>query len=160
MSVPEKPERLARTLSGMGNEALLTQEFEICGGNIGKAGDVSMQIKSMLKAVGFPSEIIRRAAIACYEAEMNVVMYARFARLKISITPSRINVEFNDEGEGIEDIELAMQEGYSTASDFYREMGFGAGMGLPNIKKNTDEMEIRSVKHQGTYLRFGIDVKK
>ena len=144
----------------MGTGAHLTQEFEITGGNISKAGDVSMQIKSMLKSVGFPPEVIRRAAIACYEAEMNVVMYADRGKLTLTISPQRIDFLLEDEGNGIDDIGLAMQEGYSTASDLYRELGFGAGMGLPNIKRNSDEMEISSIKNQGTVLRFAIDLAK
>ncbi len=144
----------------MGSEAQLTQEFEIEGGNLSRAGDVSMHIKSTLRAIGVPSDSIRRASIACYEAEMNVVMYARRGTLCFSISPQRISVEVADEGEGIPDIELAMQEGYSTASEEIRELGFGAGMGLPNIKKNTDEMELSSVVDQGTVLKFNINLNK
>ena len=142
----------------MDSEAQLTQEFEIEGGNLSKAGDVSMHIKSTLRAIGVPSDAIRRVSIACYEAEMNVVMYARRGTLCFSVSPQRICVEVADEGEGIPDIELAMQEGYSTASEEIRELGFGAGMGLPNIKRNTDEMELFSAVDRGTVLKFNIDL--
>lgn len=144
----------------MGQEAQWTQDFEISGGNLSKAGDVSMQIKKMLKQLGFPPEIVRRAAIACYEAEMNVVMYANRGTLQLSVSPRRLEISIEDEGEGIEDIELAMQEGFSTADEQIRELGFGAGMGLPNIKKNSDEMQLTSVKNEGTKLWFAINIKE
>jgi len=144
----------------MGNKAQLTQEFEIQGGNLIKAGEVSIQIKIILKAVGFPSHVIRRTAIACYEAEMNVVMYAKHGLVRLSVMPDRIEVEVEDEGQGIENIEMAMQEGFSTATDEQRELGFGAGMGLPNIARNSDEMDISSVIGKGTQLRFTIKMQE
>jgi len=136
----------------MSDAVLYSQEFSIMGRDFTNAGSVSTEIKSILKEIGFDPAVIRRAAIASYEAEMNVVMYANRAVVRLSATPGRIEIEFEDEGQGIEDIEMAMQEGYSTATDEMREMGFGAGMGLPNIKKNSDDLRISSEVGKGTKL--------
>lgn len=136
----------------MQDETILEQSFEIKGGDFSRAGNVSTKVKEILQEVGINSSIIRRVAIAVYEAEMNVVMYARHGGLKLTLSPRLIRVKVEDEGQGIEDIELAMQEGYSTATEEMREMGFGAGMGLPNIKKNADEFEISSIVGKGTSL--------
>jgi serine/threonine-protein kinase RsbT len=140
----------------MSDEVLFFQEFSIVGKDFSKAGSVSTQIKSILKEIGFNPAIIRRAAIASYEAEMNVVMYANRAVVRLSASPSAIKIEIEDEGQGIADIDLAMQEGYSTATPEMREMGFGAGMGLPNIKRNADHFEIASEAGRGT--RLGITI--
>lgn len=134
------------------------QSFDIEGRDFFNAGKVAAEIKTLLRQLGISGEIIRRAAIASYEAEMNVVMYARRARLTFTMTPEQIAIEIDDEGPGISDIGLAMQEGYSTATDEMREMGFGAGMGLPNIKKNTDQLDVRSIAGKGTKLEFIIRV--
>jgi anti-sigma regulatory factor (Ser/Thr protein kinase) len=141
----------------MTSDILFFQEFSIMGRDFTSAGSVSTEIKSILKEIGFDRVAIRRAAIACYEAEMNVVMYAKRAVVRLSVTPNMVNVEFQDEGDGIANIDLAMQEGYSTATPEMREMGFGAGMGLPNIKRNSDEFEISSEVGRGTKL--GITIK-
>jgi anti-sigma regulatory factor (Ser/Thr protein kinase) len=109
-----------------------------------------------LQEIGFEPPIIRRAAIASYEAEMNVVMYAEKAVVRLSAAPNSIRIEFDDQGRGIPDIDMAMQEGYSTATPQMREMGFGAGMGLPNIRKNADVMEITSELGKGTRLQITI----
>lgn len=136
----------------MSSENELSHHFEINGGDFGKAGSISTTIKEILKEVGIESSIIRRTAIAAYEGEMNVVMYAKKGKLSLNLTPSIIHIKIDDEGPGIEDIELAMQEGFSTATEEMREMGFGAGMGLPNIKKNSDKFEIFSTLGKGTIL--------
>jgi serine/threonine-protein kinase RsbT len=136
----------------MNDDVLYSQEFSILGKDFSNAGSVSTEIKSILKEIGFGRTVIRRAAIASYEAEMNVVMYAARAVVRLSATPAAIRIEFEDEGQGIEDIEMAMQEGYSTATPEMREMGFGAGMGLPNIKKNADDLKITSEVGKGTKL--------
>lgn len=136
------------------NDAGLSKKFEIEGRDFSKAGSISTKIKEILQEIGIDSSIIRRTAIAAYEAEMNVVMYSRKAEFTLNITPSEIHIKINDEGPGIEDIELAMQEGYSTATNEMREMGFGAGMGLPNIKKNSDKFEISSTKGKGTSVNI------
>jgi serine/threonine-protein kinase RsbT len=140
----------------MNEEILFHQEFAVTGGDFSAAGTVSTQIKSILKEIGFEPAVIRRAAIASYEAEMNVVMYADRAVVRLSAEPNQIRIEFQDQGRGIADIELAMQEGYSTATSQMREMGFGAGMGLPNIRKNADRMEISSEPGKGTRLHITI----
>jgi len=136
----------------MDNENGFSQTFEITGRDFSKAGTISTKIKEILQDIGIPPSTIRRTAIASYEAEMNVVMYANRGTLKLSISPSELRIRLDDEGPGIANVELAMQEGYSTATDEIREMGFGAGMGLPNIKKNSDEFEISSTPGKGTSL--------
>ncbi len=140
----------------MAAEAFLERSFTIVGGDFTNAGEVSSQVKKILLEAGVPSRIIRRVSISTYEAEMNVVSYARKGTLTLSLTPEVLRIRVVDEGKGIEDIELAMKEGYSTASDAIREMGFGAGMGLPNIKKNSDEFHISSVVGRGTVLEIAI----
>jgi anti-sigma regulatory factor (Ser/Thr protein kinase) len=141
-------------------EPLLEQEFIVQGGDFIHAGEVSSSIKAILKEIGISHDVIRRAAIATYEAEMNVVCYARRAAFHLAITPDRLTVIAEDEGQGIADLERAMQEGFSTSSREIKEMGFGAGMGLPNIKKNTDELRISSVVGEGTRLEMVIFTRK
>jgi len=140
----------------MQKDILYCQDFKIIGRDFSNAGTVSVKIKKILKEIGIKPEVVYRASICCYEAEMNVIMYAGKAELKFSITDKEIIIEINDEGPGIKDVNLAMQEGYSTATDEMREMGFGAGLGLPNIKKNSDEFLIESVVNKGTKLIFKI----
>ena len=123
------------------------------------AGRASTSIKDTLKELGIAPAMVRRTAIASYEAEMNVVMYARRARMTLRVTPARITIEVNDEGPGIVDLALAMQEGYSTATPEMREMGFGAGMGLPNIRRNSDEFELHSDVGRGTDLSICVHVQ-
>ncbi len=135
-----------------GEENELTQTFEIMGGDFGHAGSVSTKVKEILKEVGIDPAVIRRASIVAYEAEMNVVMYARKGTFTLRLTPGQIHFRVEDEGPGIPDIDLAMQEGFSTATEEMREMGFGAGMGLPNIKKNADRFLISSLVGKGTML--------
>ena len=119
-----------------------------------RAGVASCAVKDTLKEIGLPQDIIRRVAVAAYEAEMNVVMYARNGTLRCEISPSAICITLQDEGPGIEDIDLSMQEGFSTATHEMREMGFGAGMGLPNIKRNSDSFRIFSEVDKGTRLEI------
>jgi anti-sigma regulatory factor (Ser/Thr protein kinase) len=140
----------------MSEDVLFCQEFSVVGRDFSSAGSVSTEIKSILKEIGFDPVVIRRAAISCYEAEMNVVMYADRAVVRLSATPNTIKIEFQDEGQGIEDIDRAMEEGFSTATPEMREMGFGAGMGLPNIKRNADHLDIASEVGKGT--RLGITI--
>jgi anti-sigma regulatory factor (Ser/Thr protein kinase) len=120
---------------------------------------VSTEMKSILKKIGLNSKLVRRVAICTYEGEMNVVMHARRAQVHLTVTPKLVEVAINDEGKGIPDVELAMQEGFTTATEEMRAMGFGSGMGLPNIKKNTDELIIKSEVNKGTQLlmRFHIE---
>ena len=132
----------------------LTREYPIKARDFLRAGEGALQVKSTLKAIGFDPVLIRRASVCAYESEMNVVMYGSDGTLSLNVDGEAIVIEVRDRGPGIEDIDLALQEGYSTAKDEYREMGFGAGMGLPNIKRNADELEIRSNKGEGTTLRI------
>ena len=138
------------------DEPSIQKSFNISGGDFVNAGEVASKVKKILQELGVPNKVIRRATIATYEAEMNVVWYARQGTLTLSVTPEDLHIKVTDEGNGIEDVELAMKEGYSTASEEIREMGFGAGMGLPNIKKNSDEFYIASIIGQGTVLDITI----
>ncbi|MCL5238129.1 MAG: anti-sigma regulatory factor [Nitrospirae bacterium] len=130
--------------------------FQLMGGAFANAGTASSELKIVLTNLGVPQDITRRAAIAAFEAEMNVIIHAIAGTLHYEITPERIHIDITDMGPGIEDIELAMREGYSTAPDWVREMGWGAGMGLPNIRKNADTFKIDSVPGEGTTLEIDI----
>ena len=132
----------------------LRKKYEVKAGDFVHAGEGSMKIQSTLKTIGYDPEIIRRASICAYEAEMNIVMHGGDGTLYLAVGEAWIIIETRDNGVGIEDIKLAFQEGYSTARIEHQEMGFGAGMGLPNIKKNTDSVEIKSSKSKGTYLKM------
>lgn len=140
----------------MKKETIYRQSFQIKGGAFINAGNVSVQIKKILKDIGVKPEVVYRVSICCFEAEMNLIMYANRGILDFTITPEEIIVTLEDEGPGIENIELAMKEGYSTATNEMREMGFGAGMGLPNIHKNSDVFKIESEVNKGTKLYFKI----
>jgi anti-sigma regulatory factor (Ser/Thr protein kinase) len=128
--------------------------FEVEGGNFDTAGTVSMRIKSILQQNGLPNDVVRKSAIVCYEAEINIVSYARKGTIILTVTPGAVEIEVADEGPGIPDIELAMKQGYSTASQQIREMGFGAGMGLQNIKSYSDKFDISSEVDKGTFLKM------
>ncbi len=136
----------AQTADG---SASLHYEFEVTGGDCTKAGDASI-----LQAIGAPSDIVRRVAVACYEAEMNIVIHAARGRVILDADLERVRITVEDEGPGIEDIEQAMAPGFSTAPDSIREMGFGAGMGLPNMKNCSSQFEIESTKDVGTTVRM------
>ncbi len=142
----------------MTQEIILQEEFEVKGGDYINGGSAACRIKNILKEIGINPEIIRRVAIASYEAEMNVIMYAKRGKIKFSVSPERITINVEDEGPGIPDIDLAMQPGYSTATPEMREMGFGAGMGLPNIKKNSDSFTITSTVNKGTNLEIIVNL--
>jgi len=136
----------------------LSHSYVIEGKNFLEAGRVSTEIRNTLKDLGVNGTIVRRVAIAVYEAEMNVVMYAEKATLTFELTPQAIRIVIDDRGPGIPDISLAMKEGYSTATADMRELGFGAGMGLPNIKRNSDVFRIHSTVGKGTTLEITIDI--
>ncbi|MEJ2586295.1 MAG: ATP-binding protein [Deltaproteobacteria bacterium] len=136
----------------------LTKSFHIKARDFVKAGEVSIEVQELLKSVGFLPELIRRVSICAYESEMNVVMHGGDGSCTLIVDPEHIVIKMCDEGPGIENIELALQEGYSTATKEFQEMGFGAGMGLPNIKKNSDELEIDSEKGKGTRLKIIFNV--
>lgn len=130
--------------------------YEVLGRDFANAGRVSTAIKDTLKGLGVQAAIVRRIAIASYEAEMNAVMYAYRGVIRLAVNSEAVTLDVNDEGPGIADLEQAMQEGYSTATPEMREMGFGAGMGLPNIKRNADEFVITSEVGRGTNLRIRV----
>lgn len=132
----------------------LVRKYEFEGGSFTNAGRVSTSIKDTLKRIGVPAAVVRRVAVAAYEAEMNVAMYAHHGEATLSVERDAVVLEVRDEGVGIPDVDLALQEGYSTATPQMREMGFGAGMGLPNIRRVSDEFSIESVVRQGTSLRM------
>jgi anti-sigma regulatory factor (Ser/Thr protein kinase) len=139
--------------------AVITQKYEVSGDDFSRAGEASSNIKRTLKGLGFEPELIRRVAIATYEAEINMVIHANGGIITASISPESVSVEFVDKGPGIPNIDLAMQEGWSTAPENVRELGFGAGMGLPNIKKYTDYFDIQSEVGVGTKVTIRIEAK-
>jgi serine/threonine-protein kinase RsbT len=138
------------------SEKLFTESFEIAGNDYEHGGEVSTRVKSIMKELGLDSSVIRRLSIANFEAEMNVIMYARKAKLDFLVSPKRVEVVLADEGPGIPDVESAMKEGWSTATPEMRARGFGAGLGLPNIKKNTDEFKVETTVGVGTTLRYSV----
>jgi len=133
---------------------MIQLRFEVEGGNFTRAGYASSQVKKMLKQLNVEQSLIKKIVVALYEAEVNIVAHAFQGEAAIAIDPEKVVMVLTDQGPGIENIELAMQEGFSTASQKVREMGFGAGMGLSNIKKNTDEMVLESEVGKGTTLRL------
>ncbi len=130
--------------------------YDVDGSNFAAAGDASMKLKKELRALAFPRDVIRRASIAMYEGEINMVIHAGGGQAVVRISPEYIDISLVDHGPGIPDIPLAMKEGYSTAPEEVREIGFGAGMGLPNMKKNSDEFKIESTVGEGTTVRMKI----
>jgi anti-sigma regulatory factor (Ser/Thr protein kinase) len=138
------------------------KSFSVEGGNFQAAGNVSSEIKGLLKKIGLPKDTVRRAAIVCYESEINIVSYAKKGQIIVHADDRSVQIEASDEGSGIPDIEQAMKEGYSTASAQVREMGFGAGMGLSNMKRYSDDFFISSEVGVGTYVKmvvFNLDLK-
>jgi anti-sigma regulatory factor (Ser/Thr protein kinase) len=137
---------------------LLRKTFEIQGQDFGNAGERCAEVTAILKDLDVDPSIILRVGVVAFEAEMNAVMYARRATLTFVLTDNEIVVDVADQGPGIPDIELAMQPGYSTATDEMREMGFGYGLGLPNIKKNSDVFSLQSEVGRGTTVHSIIRV--
>ena len=125
-------------------------EFDVAGNKFVSAGSASVEVKKTLKMLGVDPVFVRKVAIAMYEGEINMVIHAGGGRAVVDIYPDRIVIVLTDHGPGIPDIELAMKDGYSTAPDAIRDLGFGAGMGLPNMKKYTDSMNIDSTVGVGT----------
>lgn len=140
-------------MSGGIVDHVMRLEYTVRSQDFASAGEASSRIKKTLQAIGMPPEIVRRVAVAAYEAELNLVIHSLGGTMKVAITPDKIEMVVADRGPGIANIDLAMQEGYSTAPDYVREMGFGAGMGLPNIKRSADQFEIHSKVGIGTTLR-------
>ena len=131
---------------------ILKQRHTVSADDFAAAGAASAAVKKTLKQLGFSADFIRRTSIAMYEGEINMVIHGGGGVAEIEIAESYVKITMKDQGPGIENIELAMQEGWSTASDSVRELGFGAGMGLPNIKKQSDDFQISSEVGKGTTL--------
>lgn len=129
-------------------------EYKVDGGDFTHAGVASSHIKKMLKQLNVDPMLIKRIVVALYEAEVNIVAHAYRGIIEVDIETDKVYIRLTDEGPGIADIELAMKEGFSTASPKVREMGFGAGMGLSNIKKNADLLDIKSEVGKGTCLQI------
>lgn len=138
----------------MDEKPLYEGSFTVVGGNFDNAGEVSSSIKTILKQIGLSRDVVRKAALVAYESEINIVSYARKGMIRLRVVPDCIMIEAIDEGQGIPDIELAMQPGWSTANNKIREMGFGAGMGLCNIKSFSDIFHISSEVGKGTHLKM------
>ena len=137
----------------------ISLHYDVSGTDFTCAGEASGKIKKTLKELGFPATLTRNVAIAVYEGEINMVIHGGGGVIDVVITPACISIELADQGPGIPDVSLAMQEGYSTAPDNVRQLGFGAGMGLPNIKKYTDEMIIETEVGKGTTIKLKVFVK-
>lgn len=145
----------------IGDEVALTFQSHVTGKDFNRAGKASSGLKKTLDRLGIHPQIVRRAAIASYEAEMNLVIYSDDGgTITASVRPGKISIEVKDTGPGISDIDKAMQPGYSTASDWVRELGFGAGMGLVNIKKCADEISLTSEVGKGTHLKIVINIDR
>lgn len=130
--------------------------YEIDGEDFTRAGEASSSVKNKLKMLGVDSDAIRKVAIAMYEGEINMVIHAKGGTITVEITTEEIRMTLADVGPGIPDVDLAMQAGYSTAPDEVRSLGFGAGMGLPNMKKYTDEMVIDTRIGEGTTITMAV----
>ena len=136
----------------------LIYTFEVDGDNFTSAGEASMQMKKNLRMLGLDPNTIRRFAIAMYEGEINMVIHAGGGNATVSVFEDLIEIVLADRGPGIADIDLAMSEGYSTAPDNIRNLGFGAGMGLPNMKKNTDSIKVESELGKGTTITMTVNI--
>ena len=132
---------------------------EVSGDDFTRAGEASGAVKATLKRLGFPPEVIRRVAIAMYEGEINMVIHAGGGTADVYVKEDEIEIVLEDHGPGIPNLDLAMQEGYTTAPEDVRSLGFGAGMGLPNMKRYTDEMKIDTVIGEGTVIKMKVLVK-
>ncbi|MFT9493603.1 ATP-binding protein [Anaerosolibacter sp.] len=138
----------------------LKLEFEVAKEDFSRAGEASSNIKKVLRQLGIDAQIIRRVAIATYEAEINIVIHSEGGKITLYIYPEFIQITAADKGPGIESIELAMKEGFSTASNRVRELGFGAGMGLPNMKRCCDTFTIESERGKSTVVTMLINMNK
>ena len=139
-------------------EEAIVLKYEVSPDDFTRAGEASSDVKSKLKQMGVPPDAVRKVAIAMYEGEINMVIHGGGGKITVEITPQEVSMALEDQGPGIPNVELAMQEGWSTAPDSVRNLGFGAGMGLPNMKKYTDEMEIKSQVGVGTTVLMKVKV--
>jgi anti-sigma regulatory factor (Ser/Thr protein kinase) len=138
---------------------MIHMSYEVPANDFTRAGEASSSLKSSLKKMGVSPEIVRKVAIAMYEGEINMVIHATGGKIDVTISPEEIEMILKDQGPGIVDIELAMQAGYSTAPDNIRNLGFGAGMGLPNMKKYSDEFHIDSTLGIGTTVTMKVKMQ-
>lgn len=136
----------------------LKLHYVVSGEDFTRAGEASGHVKKKLKQIGISPEAVRKVAIALYEGEINLVIHAGGGEIDVEVTPENIVMVLSDKGPGIADVEKAMQEGYSTATENIRNLGFGAGMGLPNMKRYSDEMKIESTVGVGTTITMIINV--
>ena len=136
----------------------LVFKFKVEGDDFTSAGQASVQVKKNLRQLGFDTETIRKVSIAMYEGEINMVIHAGGGEAEVSVTENYIEIVLEDHGPGIADVELAMREGFSTAPETIRNLGFGAGMGLPNMKRNTDSMSIDSKYGEGTKIAMTVNL--
>ena len=134
--------------------------YTVPGDDFTRAGEASADLKARLKKLGIPADAVRKVAIALYEGEINLAIHAGGGEADVEILPDRVSMVLTDHGPGIPDVEQAMQEGWSTAPDNVRSLGFGAGMGLPNIKKYTDYMDIKTEIGKGTRMLLTVLVPK
>lgn len=139
-------------------EDAIVLTYDISADDFTRAGEASSDVKRKLKQMGVDPEAIRKVAIAMYEGEINMVIHAKGGMITVEITPQKIKMILADVGPGIPDVDLAMQAGYSTAPDEIRSLGFGAGMGLPNMKKYSDEMEIGTCLGEGTTITMTVNI--
>jgi len=131
-------------------------EYQVPGDDFTRAGEASGAIKSTLKKLGIPPQVVRKVAIAMYEGEINLVIHGGGGEITVDIDGEKVLMVLTDHGPGIPDIDKAMEEGWSTAPDNVRSLGFGAGMGLPNMKKYTDEMKVESTVGVGTTVTMAV----
>lgn len=136
----------------------IKMEYDVPGDDFTRAGAASGNVKSVLKKLGLSSEVVRKVAISMYEGEINMVIHGGGGKIFVEITPEAVRMSLVDHGPGIKDIPLAMLEGWSTAPESVRNLGFGAGMGLPNMKKYSDHMEIQSVVGEGTTVDMMVQI--
>ena len=136
----------------------LNFKFIVDGENFTSAGEASVQVKKNLRSLGIAPDIIRRISIAMYEGEINMVIHAGGGEAEVFVDPQKITIVLTDNGPGIANVDLAMQEGFSTAPDNIRALGFGAGMGLPNMKRYTDEMKIQTELGKGTKITMIVNL--
>ena len=137
---------------------IIKETYPVAAGDMTVAGDVSASIKRQMKRIGIPSQIMRRVAVCTYEAEINLVIHSDGGEIGFEISEEDIRVRVKDVGPGIPDIDRAMTEGFSTASDNIRSLGFGAGMGLPNMKRYSDYMDIKSTVGVGTTITMRVNI--
>jgi len=143
----------------VGDKTKLFFQYDVAGHDFKRAGESASRLKTTLKRLGLNPQIVRRVAIATYEAEMNVIIYTYGGKIRVRVDPHEISVEVEDSGPGIPDVEKVLQPGYSTAPEWVRDLGFGAGMGLDNIRKCASRMELKSTVGKGTQLSICISIE-